>query len=226
MGAGAALAGSFRVSPLRVVLSAQKSVVVITIHNDGEAASVMQIQLRSWAQELGQDAFLPTPDVLVTPPIFTVKAGGAQIVRVGLRRAPDDRRELAYRLFLTEVPDASEKGMVKMAMRFSIPVFVAPSAKSPSKAALDWRAVPAANQTLRLEALNQGDQHVQVVGLALVRAADGATVAEYKGMDYLLPAQGHAWTLKPNQAQPAGTRLKIVARTDAGELHAEVALAP
>lgn len=108
-------------------------------------------------------------------------------------------------------------------MRFGIPVFVAPVGKAP-KPLLDWRVAATSQKTLRIEAINRGDAHVQVSGFALAPAAGGAILAEHQGMDYLLPEQGRHWLVTVNQAQPPGTRLKIVARTDAGERHAEVAL--
>lgn len=89
--ATAALAGAFQVSPLRIALSAQAPIAVITVRNEGAVASVMQLKAMSWSQTAGEDSYSPTQEVLATPPIFTVPPGGAQIVRVGLRRQPDGR---------------------------------------------------------------------------------------------------------------------------------------
>lgn len=222
--ATAAQAGAFQISPLRIALSGQAPIAVITVRNESAEASVMQLELMSWSQAAGQDSYNPTRDVLATPPIFTIPAGGAQIVRVGLRRPPDSQRELAYRLFLQEVPIvAAKEGEVRVALRFGIPVFAAPVGKAP-KPLLEWRIVAAPQKMLRIEALNRGNAHVQVSGVALAPAAGGAILAEHQGMDYLLPDQGRHWLVTVDQRPPPGTRLKIVARTDAGELHAEVAL--
>lgn len=232
---GAAQANSFQITPLRIALSAQKPIVVVTIRNEGDSASVMQLKLVSWSQNLGVDDYQPTQEVMGTPPIFTVPAGGTQIVRVGLRRPPDGRRELAYRLFLEEIPGASDKGEVRVVMRFGIPVFVAPAlaalAKSP-KPVLEWRVAAAPQQSIRVEAFNRGENHVQVLGFKLLRTQDSTTVLQHKGMDYLLPAQARFWLLTPDQAkdkapeQLAGTRLKIMAQTDAGDMNGEVAMEP
>ena len=57
--------------------------------NHGQAAAVVQLEPMAWAHMAGKDTYTPTNEILATPPIFTIPAGGAQIVRVGLRRAVD-----------------------------------------------------------------------------------------------------------------------------------------
>ncbi len=101
---GIAQAGSYGINPVKLTLSAQNSTQIITVRNDGAQAAVMQVELAAWSQADGQDVYTPTRELLATPPIFTVPAGVSQIIRVGLRRAPDEQRELVYRLFLQEVP--------------------------------------------------------------------------------------------------------------------------
>jgi len=219
----AATAGAFLIAPVRIPLSAHERTAVLTVRNDSAAASVMQLETVPWSQTEGEDRYAPTREILATPPIFTVPPGGSQIVRVGLLRPPDSRRELAYRIFLQEVPTETRKeGEVRVALRFGIPVFVAPAGQAP-KPLLAWRAVATELELglLRIEAINRGDVHVQIAGFSL-SSADGAIVARQNEMKYLLPGQGHHWMVKPNQALPSGVKLKIVARTDAGEIQTEV----
>lgn len=224
-----ALAGAFQISPIRITLSGQKPIAVLTIRNESANASVMQLKAMAWSQSGNDEIYTPTDEVLATPPIFTVPPGGSQIVRVGMRRKADAQKELAYRLFLQEVPVAavSEKqAEVKVALRFSIPVFVAPTSKKLPKPALDWRVIVASQNNLRIDAINRGDAHVQISGIALSEAAGGPMLAEHRGMDYLLPKQGRNWLLPVNPVLTRGAPLKVVAQTDAGEFHAEVALEP
>lgn len=225
LGASAALAGAFQISPLRVSLSAAAPSAVLKVLNAGTEASVMQLSVMAWSQTAGQDAYLPSNEVLVTPPIFTVPPGATQIIRVVLRRAPHARREIAYRLFLQEVPTLSAQE-VRVALRFAIPMFVTPLGKL-SAPSLDWRVLAKAQGTWRIEAINRGDGHVQVVSFALA-SPTGAPLARHQGMAYLLPDQRHQWVVTPTptaSAPPRG-RYSIVAQTDAGELHAEAPLEP
>ena len=83
-------------------------------------------------------------------------------------------------------------------------------------------AIP--DKMVRIEAINRGDLHVQIASFS-VSFATGAVLARHQGLDYLLPAQRRQWLIKLDQpAPPAGTRLTISARTDAGELDAEAPL--
>ena len=226
---GAALGGAFQISPIRIALSGRTPIAVLKVRNEGTEASVMQLQTMAWSQSGNQDIYTPTAELLATPPIFTLPPGGTQIVRVGIRRKVDARRELAYRLFLQEVPVAAavaSEGEVRVALRFGIPVFVAPASAKPPQPLLDWRVTLAPPQALRIAAMNRGEAHVQISGIALNPAAGGPALAEYLGMDYLLPQQGRNWLVPLQQAQAPGAPLKLLAQTDAGELHAEVALEP
>ncbi|MDA8656068.1 fimbria/pilus periplasmic chaperone [Luminiphilus sp.] len=76
----------------------------LTVRNDGTEPASLQMEMLNWSQAQGQDVLTPTRELLANPPIFTVPAGGSQLVRVGLRRAPDGQRELTYRIVLQELP--------------------------------------------------------------------------------------------------------------------------
>ena len=102
--ASVAKAASFGVSPVRVTLSESQSMGALTVRNDGTEPASLQMEMLNWSQAQGQDVLTPTRELLANPPIFTVPAGGSQLVRVGLRRAPDGQRELTYRIVLQELP--------------------------------------------------------------------------------------------------------------------------
>lgn len=221
LAASVATAGEIQISPLRVGLSAKVRTAVLKVHNAGTAASVMQLSVKAWSQADGKEIFVPTQEVLVTPPIFTVAPGATQIARVALRRAPDARREIAYRLFLEEVP-TSVAQEITMALRFTIPVFVAPLGKPPAPS-LTWRMAAEPKGAWRIEASNRGSAHIQVTSFA-VASADGTVLARNQRMDYLLPDQNRVWTLTPSLSAFPFADYSIVAQTDAGELRVQVPL--
>src|SRR5882672_2154772 len=90
-------AGTLQVNPLRLTLSPTQPTDVITIRNDSPQPTVVQVQAFTWAQEAEGDSYRPSTDLLATPPIFALPAGGSQIVRVGLRRMAPQSSELSYR---------------------------------------------------------------------------------------------------------------------------------
>lgn len=75
-GTGAACAGSFQVNPVRATLTASLPVGSLTVRNTGSEPAVVQLEVVSWSQQAGNDVYTPTKEILATPPIFTVPAGG------------------------------------------------------------------------------------------------------------------------------------------------------
>ena len=217
-------AANFGVSPVRVELSPTQRTAALTLRNAGDEAVVVQLQLVAWSQEGGQDIYIPTTDLIATPPIFTIKAGGAQVVRVGLRRAPDPLRELSYRIYLQEVPGPpklSGPGL-QMALRIGLPVFVAPEV--PRQRDVQWRGEQTAQGGLKIRALNNGNAHVQIIDFKLTEPGKELVAAASQGAGYLLPGQAKEWLLKLD-APLTTDRLRLKAITVGGEINAELPIA-
>ena len=164
---GAAVAGSFNVSPVRVELSAADRTQALTVRNEGGEPSVVQVQLLAWSQDSGQDILQPTTDLLVSPPVFTVQPGQSQLVRIALRSTPDPARQLSYRAILQEVPGPSRAGgpSLQVALKISLPVFVEPAVETAPQ--LDWKAQVNPDGKLLLSAHNSGNGHIQLADFKL-----------------------------------------------------------
>ena len=221
-----AYAGSFQVNPIRVELGKGANTAAITVRNDGDGAVVVQASVMAWTQSDGQDAYSATSEALITPPVMTIAPGAEQILRVGMRRAADPQRELAYRIFLQEVPSPPSPAFsgLQVALRVGLPLFVAPVA--PVSRKLEWSARIAPAGALVLTARNAGNAHVQVTDVEL-RAAGGEPVAHESSLVYVLPGQMREWTLAlpPDKTKPAG-ELRLKAITDAGDIDTAVKVAP
>lgn len=220
-GLGAASAGSFQVNPVRATLSPDKPIGAMTVRNLGNEPTVLQLEVMNWSQEQGKDVYTPSRELLATPPIFTVPAGGSQIVRVGLRRPPDAQRELTYRLFLQEVPPPPKPGFqgLQVALRIGVPVFVPPAAVQPP--VLAWRIIRTREGQLELGLANNGNSHVQVANVRLVRP-DGGELGKQQIAAYVLSGQSSIWPLKDIKAPQPVSALHVFAQTDIGDLDAGV----
>jgi len=206
------VAGSFQVSPVRVTLSETSPTATINITNDSPGDDVvLQLRASSWAQQDGEDAFTPSTDLLVTPPIFTIKAGGSQTVRVGLRKVVAGSVQQTFRLFMTEVPPPPKEGFagLQVSLSISIPVFVAP--KMPVTGLPVWRA-KMVGASLEVSATNPANSHVQIIEANLNDEQDKNQAALSLTPRYILANQTVTWKLPLTQA-PKG-KLRIVARTD------------
>jgi len=225
LAASGANAGSFQVNPIRIEMAKGITNAVITVRNDGDEPVVVQSSVMAWTQEAGNDVYSDTSQALITPPVATIAPGAEQILRVGLRRSADPRLELAFRVFLQEVPPPPKPGFtgLQVALRVGIPVFVAPLTPIPRK--LDWSAKLGADGAVHLTAQNAGTARVQITDFELSPADGGEPLAHESTLVYILASQRRDWTF----AVPAGrvnsaTELRLKAFTDAGEVDTPIPL--
>lgn len=225
-GAPLAIAGSFDVNPIRVDLTPQMRSAAVTVRNSGDDPVVVQISVQAWSQSGGKDVLTDTKDVIVSPPIATIPAGQAQIVRIGMRRAPDAQRELSYRMFLQEVPPPPRPGFqgLVVALRIGLPIFVQPR-QGTGKAALVWNLDTSSPDTLKLKVDNKGTAHIQISTIELFRGSGNDAVADFSGLAYVLSGQTRDWDLKlRDPAIKRGERLRMKVSTDAGSIDTEIEL--
>ena len=227
--AGIANAGTIGVSPVRVTLSDSQKIGSLSVRNGGTETITMQMEILSWSQREGKAVFAATRELLANPPIFTIPAGNSQLVRVGLRRAPDAQRELAYRVILQELPpppNPDAMGMF-MTMRISLPVFVLPEIDT--KPVLLWQAARTSQGALKISLSNSGNAHIQIKNFKLSLLDSAQPWLTQQSSDYVLAGQSRDWIVPANPENPApppGVSLKLFAQTDAGDIEAEVIIAP
>lgn len=214
-------AGSFSVNPVRLSLSAAQPTGSLTVRNDGAEATTVQLEVLEWSQQDGQEILQPSQVLLATPPIFSVPAGGRQVIRVGLRQAPNAQQESTYRLLLRELPLASEEPAtgLKMALNISLPVFVLPAGGASPE--MHWTATQNAPGSLTLRGQNSGNAHVKVTRLSLYDSSE-TLMAEKATSDYILAGQSREWTIKTDI--PVTGSMTLRAATQAGDLVAVVDL--
>ena len=226
--AGIASAGTIGVSPVRVTLSDSQKIGSLSVRNDGAEPVTMQMEVLSWSQREGNAVFAATRELLANPPIFTIPAGSSQLVRVGLRRAPDAQRELTYRVILQELPPPPNPDLTgaRMTLRISLPVFVSPEIEA--KPVLLWQAVRTSQGALKISLSNNGNGHIQIKNFKLSLLDSAQPWVTLQSSDYVLAGQSRDWIVlasPENPAPPPGVTLQLFAQTDAGDIEAEVIIA-
>lgn len=224
----AAQAGSFEVNPVRVDFVGNARSVAVTVRNTGDEQVVVQVSALAWSQTDGKDILAPTEEVLVSPPIATIQPNQEQVIRVGLRRAPDAQRELSYRLFLQEVPPPPRPGFqgLQVALRVGLPIFVQPRAGR-STARLVWDAQLRNDDTVNLKLRNNGNGHIQISDIEMFLPTEKDAVASHSSLAYVLPGQAREWDLKVGNARLKKTdRLRLKVSTDAGTVDTQIDLGP
>lgn len=223
-----AIAGTFEVNPIRVDLSAASRTAALTVRNSGNEQVVVQVSVMAWSQDQGRDMLSATEDILISPPIATIAPDREQIIRVGLRRAPDAKKELSYRVFLQEVPPPPKPGFqgLQVALRIGLPAFVAPR-EGPARALLTWDAQLRGADIVNLKLQNGGTGHIQVSDIEFSLPSEKEPLAAHSSLVYVLPGQSHEWDLKLRHGGVKKTdRVHLKVTTDAGVVNTDIDLGP
>ena len=225
-----ASAGTFSLTPLRLELSPQAGTASITVRNEEDAPALVQAEALLWSQVSGDEKLDPTTEVIVSPTVFTLPPKGSQLVRVALRREADPARELSYRLILQEVPPEASPDFtgLRVALRLSVPIFVAPMAAA--KPDLAFSATRDQKGALVLRADNNGAAHARVLSFTLTPEDGSGAVLQDSTAAYVLPGQSRTWTLNNNEktrddSTAAADRYRLKANTERGEVVTELAVA-
>ena len=195
-----ALAGSFGVSPIRIDLSRATRTAVVEVTNDDQSRLSFQAKLVEWTQDAeGEDVYLPSSDLVFFPPLFTVNPGEKRIVRMGTKAgAAPGELERSYRLYIEELPPPAEAGagaQLRIALRFGLPVFVAPATPARKLVMEDVRIHPG-RLTLRLR--STGNQSSKLETIRLRNATE--TLGEGQGW-YVLADRAREFDVKVDPAK-------------------------
>jgi fimbrial chaperone protein len=212
------------VVPGRIDLGPAAFAGAVTLTNDAETPITVQVQTFAW---LGQtlDDLAATRDVLAAPALVFLQPGAKQVIRVALRGPPPSKsEERAYRLLITEVPDAAGTGGagVPFAMRLSLPIFFTPVGARPQP---EWTlGTEPGSTSFYLELANRGTAHIRIRRIVVRAPAAPEPVQVIVMPTYVLAGQAHRWLfLEDPRFYP---RLHLQAETDLGPIEAELALPP
>jgi len=221
---GEANATSLEITPVAVHLVPGQNSTMIEVMNRGGLATAIQLRAYAWSQDGDKDVLVPTQDIILSPPIFTVPSGKTQTIRLLLRRGASGAGQRSYRLLLDEVPSATaaKDRQVMIAMRVSLPVIVASAAPKPKS--LVWRAKRGPGSQVMLSATNGGNIFDRIHAIA-VTLADGseAKIASTAANSYVLAGAERHWLVQGNGA---ARELRLSVTTQAGKSEQVLAVAP
>jgi fimbrial chaperone protein len=216
--APAAWAQGVTVLPVTIHMAPGQQTVVLTVTSHADADTSFQVRPFTWSQSGNQDTLVATDELLASPPLGTIAAGGTQIIRMMLRK-PAQGKEATYRILLDEIPPAAAPGSVRIALRLSIPIFAAPATRSTPH--LQWR-VESGGREAFLVAVNDGTQHETVRDIALTAAGGAVLHVESNTSPYVLAGATHRWRIV-GPPQAPGASLHLSAHADSGSIDQTVA---
>jgi len=201
------LAGSFTVTPVRIHMAPRDRAIAVTITNQGDEELVMQADLFKWNQfPGGKDDLVLTEDLFLSPPIIKLGPKARQVVRLArLSTAPTIDQQI-YRMIIREIPEAKKRSKddfeVKVALAFSLPVFITPPT---AKRQLGCTIERAAADAVRVLCENTGNAYAYPTGFALSAASGEKLVDQEIGGGYILPGIKRSFDLKRKEGKiPSG----------------------
>jgi fimbrial chaperone protein len=216
--------GHLQARPTMLELPAGAAAGRMTLANTGDEPVPAQVRVYAWLQKDGADVLVPTTDVVLSPPIVSVPAGGEQLVRLVRQGKPPGQSDLAYRVIVDELPGKpkSRDAAVGILMRYVLPLFVR-SAEA-GDAALSCRIVRA-DPGASLECSNSGGRAAQ---LGATRLKGGGKSYELTtGLyGYVLPGSQRRWQLDPARLKLVGHSPKMESQLNGAPVSITVADSP
>lgn len=217
----AARAQSLSVLPVNVFLGPGEKATSLTVTNQGNSKTSIQIRAYAWNQYQDKDLLTPSDLVVVSPPIATLAPGASQVVRLILRERPQ-LHENTYRILLDQIPPPAEPGTVHVVLRLSIPIFAEPGAKANPDVQFHLEAKDGA---MSLVGDNQGLRHLAIREIQL-STGDGRTLKVEPGASpYILSGTTRHWKIDAQGPLPLpNEKLQLKAQSDAGAIDRQVSV--
>jgi fimbrial chaperone protein len=209
----AAHAQSLTVLPVNIEMAPKQMSTTLTVINNGDAETSVQIRVLAWSQGNGQEELTASNDVMVSPPIATIAPGATQIVRLVLRKPPQGS-EGTYRVLLDQIPPVAAPGTVRIALRLSIPIFAAPVARATAQ--VKFRVEDHAGQPY-LVAVNDGNRHDRIREIAVKTTGGASLETAANSSPYILAGATRRWPIGGAGGRPAtGDTVHLTGITSAG----------
>ena len=213
-------AASLEISPVRLLINPNvNNPSSFTITNQDEGPVLLQVQIKKWTQENGEDVYTDTHELIVKPAIFKLEPKQTQVLRVALRAKSTRQNEYQYRVFVKEVRSTTiledertviPQSALTMVMQVAIPIFFLPQ-----------EAAPQAELSLKqqkdkaiLKVNNTGNVHLRIKDIACIDNKTNKVIVQNKYLEYILP-ENHKELSIIMPSKPTGP-LKIVVDTDQG----------
>jgi fimbrial chaperone protein len=214
-----ARAQALTVFPVNILLAPGQMTSTLTVANNGDATTSIQVRAFSWDQAGGVQHLALSDQVMTSPPIATIAPGATQTVRLVLRSAPEEK-EASFRILVDQIPPAAAPGTVRMALRLSIPVFAEP----PIQAIAHVRYhLYADGGKLMLVAVNDGTSHDTIRAVTLTTAGGETLTTDANASPYILAGATREWNVtSPVNAVAQGASLHLTASTMTGKVSQSV----
>lgn len=210
-------AGTFVIDPVHLSVNPKQPITELDIRNESKTVASFEVQAKRWTQKNGESHLSKTDDVIMTPPIFTVKPGKTQIIRIGLMNNKFSNIEKSYRVFLKELPSKKSKkrNVIQVIFNLSVPMFAKPTVAVVENS--QWQLKKLGDNKVKVSLSNKGNVHLRVSHLILKDKELGKVVVNNDKTFNLLPGNNKSWTFKLPKSASNDHKFEIVSTTNWGK---------
>jgi fimbrial chaperone protein len=210
------LAGTWRVSPIRVEFGKGVKSGVIKVINEAEEKLTVQMKAFEWTQDAeGKDEYTETGDILFFPRIMVFEKKEERVLRAGIKM-PAVKKEKTYRLFIEEIPGPrkAEETSVAIAIRIGVPLFLKP-VKEELKGEIENLVMAKGRFSARVR--NAGNVHFTIHSILVKGINPGGKELFSKELSgwYLLAGASRMYSTEvPSEGCLEAARIEIDVNTD------------
>lgn len=197
-------AATIRLSPVNVEILSNQSAASISLFNQSNESSDLQIRVFEWTQKNGQDQLTPTDEIAISPPFLKLQSNDSYNLRVVRVNPAPVSGEKTYRIIIDELPkpiDSRKAAQgVNVLLRSSLPVFVV---NKDAITQLNWK-IDANQEVPSLNISNIGNRHALLNDLALVdtTANKSYPIKVNTVNGYILAEQARSYSINNFTYQP------------------------
>ena len=161
-------AASIRLSPVSVEILSDQSASSISLYNQSNESSDLQVRVFEWRQNAGQDQLILTDEIAISPPFLKLQPNDSYNLRVVRINPVPVSGEQTYRIIIDELPKPIDNRKVdqgvNVLLRSSLPLFVV---NKDAMTKLTWSIQQEQNNS-SLIINNVGNRHALLSNLTLV----------------------------------------------------------
>lgn len=170
-------AASIRLSPVSVEILSDQAASSISLYNQSNESSDLQVRVFEWRQNAGQDQLIPTDEIAVSPPFLKLQPNDSYNLRVVRINPVPVSGEQTYRIIIDELPKPIDNRKVdqgvNVLLRSSLPLFVV---NKDAMTKLTWSIQQEQNNS-SLIINNIGNRHALLSNLTIVDTTENKSYA-------------------------------------------------
>jgi fimbrial chaperone protein len=216
-------AASLGVWPINPRIDAPASATMVWVKNNHSQDNiVLQARVLKWTQSDNKDEYELQDDLVVSPPLITVKPGSQQIFRIVNRKGiiGNVLAEQSFRLMIDEIPveGKQSQGPLNFQMRYSLPLFVGVPEEYADKTAehrlkemangLRYRLIALPEPVLEIS--NDGNFNARLSKVKIKSAGMDSVVLSEGLLGYVLVGATKAWPLNASQLKALQQQRAVV----------------